>query len=253
MQVNRAMADRLRVSREECVGRLCHELFHGTDTPPTACPHRLFAIDGCEHTAEVHDEKLNGEFLVTVSPLQDSSGRANGCIHVARDIAEERRGQHEREATLTLLRLLNDQQNHTHELIRSLTGFLQRWTGCEAVGIRLREGHDFPYVETRGFSREFVQQENQLCLRDLDDQVVRDAIGNPVLECMCGNILCGRFDPSLPFFTPHGSFWTNCTSDLLASTTEAHRQARTRNRCHGEGYESVGRTVRREPATTATV
>ena len=36
-----------------------------------------------------------------------------------------------------------------------------------------------------------------------------------------------------------GSFWSNCTTDLLASTTDADRQARTRNRCNGEGYESV--------------
>ena len=68
---------------------------------------------------------------------------------------------------------------------------------------------------------------------------VRDSRGNPVLECMCGNVLCGRFDPALPFFTPKGSFWTNGTSELLASTSEADRQARTRNRCNGEGYESV--------------
>ena len=56
---------------------------------------------------------------------------------------------------------------------------------------------------------------------------------------MCGNIIQGRFDPSKPFFTKHGGFWTNCTTELLASTTEADRQARTRNRCNGAGYESV--------------
>jgi HD-GYP domain-containing protein (c-di-GMP phosphodiesterase class II) len=60
-----------------------------------------------------------------------------------------------------------------------------------------------------------------------------------VLECMCGNIIYRRTDASLPFFTAHGSFWTNSTTELLASTTEEDRQSRTRNRCHGEGYESV--------------
>ncbi len=56
---------------------------------------------------------------------------------------------------------------------------------------------------------------------------------------MCGNVLSGRVDPSLPFFTTRGSFWTNSTTKLLASTTNEDRQARTRNRCNGEGYESV--------------
>ncbi len=125
------------------------------------------------------------------------------------------------------------------ELIRSVTGFLQTWSGCEAVGIRLSEGFDFPYYETRGFPPEFVQAESQLCARDAEQELLRDSQGNPVLECMCGNVLSGRFDPSKSFFTENGSFWTNCTSELLASTTEADRQGRTRNRCNGEGYESV--------------
>ena len=81
--------------------------------------------------------------------------------------------------------------------------------------------------------------ENSLCARDLNGQIVRDEIGNPVLECMCGNILCGRFDPKLPFFTAKGSFWSNCTTELLANTTEKERQTRTRNRCNAAGYESV--------------
>ena len=138
----------------------------------------------------------------------------------------------------TLLRLCSAPTSQ-RELIRSVTGFLQTWSGCEAVGIRLSEGHDFPYYETRGFPAEFVQAENQLCARDAEQELLRDSQGNPVLECMCGNVLCGRFDPSKPFFTENGSFWTNCTTDLLASTTEADRQGRTRNRCNGEGYESV--------------
>ena len=84
-----------------------------------------------------------------------------------------------------------------------------------------------------------MRLENQLCAVDSQGGRLRDAQGNPILECMCGNILCGRFDPAKPFFTARGSFWTNSTTQLLASTTAADRQARTRNRCHGEGYESV--------------
>jgi PAS domain-containing protein len=144
----------------------------------------------------------------------------------------------ERETILNLLRLMN-RNDGLHELIRDVTCLVRNWTGCEAVGIRLREGEDFPYFETRGFPEEHVRLENRLCAVDEEGEMIRDSAGNPVLECMCGNVLCGRFDPSLPFFTESGSFWTGSTSELLASTSEADRQARTRNRCHGEGYESV--------------
>ena len=124
-------------------------------------------------------------------------------------------------------------------VLRAVAFCLQKWIGCDAVGIRLREGLDFPYCETRGFSEEFVLAEQHLCARDSMDELLRDSDGNPVLECMCGNVICGRFDTSMPFFTERGSFWSNSTTELLASTTEEDRQARTRDRCNGEGYESV--------------
>ena len=155
------------------------------------------------------------------------------------DLTEARRRERERDATVRLLSLLNEPVSRTHELIALLTEFLQEWTGCEAVGIRLREDEDYPYYETRGFPPTFVEAESRLCARDPSGDPLRDGSGNPVLECMCGNILCRRFDPSLPFFTARGSFWTNSTTHLLASTSEADRQNRTRNRCNGEGYESV--------------
>jgi len=50
----------------------------------------------------------------------------------------------------------------------------------------------------------------------------------------------GSHRSAVPVFTPFGSFWTNSTSDLLAGTSEKERQSGTRNRCNGEGYESVG-------------
>ena len=170
--------------------------------------------------------------------LRDNNGVPTKCIGVHHDITEYRQTESERAVTIDLLRLIGA-KNCLHELMQSVTLLLQEWSGCEAVGIRLRQGDDFPYFETRGFSPEFVVAENSLCVCDIDDELLRDGDGNPVLECMCGNVLQGRTDPKLPFFTEQGSFWTNSTTDLLASTSEEDRKGRTRNRCHGEGYESV--------------
>ncbi len=125
------------------------------------------------------------------------------------------------------------------DVIRNILGLFNEYTGFDAVGIRLHEGEDFPYYVTIGFPSEFVEAENYLCARDSNNKLILDSKGNPYWECMCGNIICGRTDPSLPFFTEGGSFWTNRTSKLLATTTEEDRQTRTRNRCNSEGYESV--------------
>ena len=154
------------------------------------------------------------------------------------DVTERRRAQQERDIAIEFLHRVNRSKG-TLELIRAAATFFQQQSGCEAVGIRMQDCGDFPYFEAKGFPAEFVLAENSLCCRDDSGGLVRDPDGSPVLDCMCGNVICGRFDPTKPFFTPQGSFWTNSTTDLLASTTEADRQSRTRNRCNGEGYESV--------------
>ena len=60
-----------------------------------------------------------------------------------------------------------------------------------------------------------------------------------MLECMCGNVICGRFDPAKPFFTAQGSFWTNSQRNCWRPPLMPTGKSRTRNRCNGEGYESV--------------
>ncbi|TES93800.1 MAG: PAS domain S-box protein, partial [Desulfobacteraceae bacterium] len=132
-----------------------------------------------------------------------------------------------------------NQKGERLDIIRDVLRLIKQSTGFEAVGIRLREGDDFPYFTVNGFSDEFVKAENYLCARDESGKQVYDSQGNPLLECMCGNVLSGRTDPALPFFTEGGSFWTNSTTTLLASTSEQERQGRTRNHCNKAGYESV--------------
>lgn len=175
---------------------------------------------------------------VTLSPVFDMSGELVAVSTIARDITERKKSEKEREITVEFLRIVNESMG-IHDLIHSVTTFFQQQSGCEAVGIRLKEGDDYPYYEARGFPKKFILLENELCARDNDGEIILDSEHDPIIECMCGNVICGRFDPSQPFFTADGSFWTNCTTELLASTGEEDRQSRTRNRCNGEGYESV--------------
>jgi PAS domain S-box-containing protein len=142
------------------------------------------------------------------------------------------------EASVELIRLIHESTS-TEELLHSAVSFFKKQSGCEAAGIRLQEGHDYPYAETSGFPGTFVQLENSLCAKHPDGELIQDAHGRPVVECMCGNVIRGRFDASKPFFTHAGSFWTNSTTELLAITGEADRQGRTCNRCNRAGYESV--------------
>jgi response regulator RpfG family c-di-GMP phosphodiesterase len=158
--------------------------------------------------------------------------------HSAQHAIERKQRESREQLVREVLDLLN-RPAAAIETIHDILQLIKKCTGFEAVGIRLKEGNDFPYYATNGFPEYFVQAESRLCAYDEAGKILCDEQGNPVLECMCGNIIYRRTDASLPFFTAHGSFWTNSTTELLASTTEEDRQSRTRNRCHGEGYESV--------------
>ncbi len=176
--------------------------------------------------------------LTSKVPIRDANNEIIGLLGTYKDISQRKQLEAEREATIEFLRFTNNSRG-IKELIHSITAFIQKLTDCEAVGIRLKKENDYPYYETRGFPEEFVLAENSICTKDHAGRTILDSTGNPVLECMCGNVISGCFDPSKPFFTSQGSFWSNCTTELLASTSAADRQSRTRNRCNGEGYESV--------------
>ena len=90
VRANKAMAARLGVTPEECVGLTCYRVVHGMDEPHSFCPHRQLLKDGLEHTAEVFEDCLGGYFQESVSPLHDSEGKLTGCIHVAHDITERK-------------------------------------------------------------------------------------------------------------------------------------------------------------------
>jgi PAS domain S-box-containing protein len=249
LKLNQALRDLLRISDEEVVGK--YNIFQDNIVEEAGLMpqvRRVFEEGGvARFELEYDSSRLKGLSLernvsatldVTVFPIRNAAGRITNAVIQHVDITDRKQMERSREETIELLGLCNPGGDLRH-LLRDLTAYFHRVADCEAVGIRLREGHDFPYCETRGFPPEFVLAENRLCAVDEAGELIRDSVGNPVIECMCGNILCGRFDPSRPFFTAHGSFWSNCTTDLLASTTEADRQARSRNRCNGEGYESV--------------
>ena len=93
VRVNKAMAGRLGCTPKDLVGQICYDVFHGTEKPTANCPHARLMADGLAHSAEVHEERLGGDFLVSVNPLHDPDGKLAGSVHVARDITERKQAE----------------------------------------------------------------------------------------------------------------------------------------------------------------
>jgi PAS domain S-box-containing protein len=108
VRANRAMAERLGTTPECCIGLSCYKCVHGTSVPPEFCPHVQTLQDGKEHVAEVHENRLGGDFVVSTTPLMGEKGQMIGSVHVARDITERKRTENTlRETRDYLENLLN--------------------------------------------------------------------------------------------------------------------------------------------------
>ena len=237
LEANPVFCDMHGYSREDLLGMRLPDL-QAEESEPEALASTLGMRQfGRDRVLARHRRKDGRPIDVELSLTRHEFGGGR-FVAFCRDVTERLQLEPEREITIRLLGVLN-RVGSLEEMLHDTTMLLAEWSGCDAVGIRMRDGNDFPYRATRGFPHEFVRVENSLCERDGAGQRVRDSDGNPALECLCGNVLCGRFDATKPFFTPRGSFWSNSTSDLLATTTDEDRLARTRTRCNGEGYESV--------------
>ena len=154
-----------------------------------------------------------------------------------RDITERKQAAANQQLALEALRLLN-RPNNLPVLVGELMRLIQSAMGFDAVGLRIRQGDDFPYYVQNGFSDAFVKEENFLCAKGKDAAILRAPDGKAVLECTCGLVLSGRTDPSLPCFTKGGSFWSNKSSELLALAPAADPRTNPRNRCIHDRYES---------------
>jgi PAS domain S-box-containing protein len=93
VRASRTLADRVGARPADLIGRPCCRVFHGTDSPPARCPHLKVLKKEKTASAEIEEKRLGGHFMVTASPLYDSSHRLVGAVHTAWDISARKRAE----------------------------------------------------------------------------------------------------------------------------------------------------------------
>ena len=88
VKANKAMCNFTGLNKEQIIGKPCYKLMHGTDSPPSYCPHSILLKDHKPNIVEVFDENNNQNLYVSVSPLFNNDGTLFGSVHVARDITK---------------------------------------------------------------------------------------------------------------------------------------------------------------------
>jgi PAS domain S-box-containing protein len=188
-----------------------------------------------DHNAELL--RTRDELRTLNEQLSDRVAERTAALTI--EIEERKRAETQIRLASKVQELLNRTED-SPDAFREILNVIRDGTRFDAAGIRLRAGDDFPYYAAAGFPNEFLLAESSLCARDGSDGLLYDEQRLPVLDCVCGAVISGRTDPGLPFFTEGGSFWTNGTTKLLASTPGNGFAAHLRSRCNREGYESVG-------------
>ena len=151
LRVNKAMAERVGATCGECNNQSCHMLFHGIHSPLKGCPHLCLIEDGMPHGIELHDDHLDGDFIITVTPLFDAQNNIIGGVHVARDVTEYKKA-------IEAARFSQASYEAFLDAVNDVILVLDRKTGCI-----LDVNNKFELMF--GYSRE---QAKRMTLNDLD-------------------------------------------------------------------------------------
>src|SRR5660398_292349 len=166
-------------------------------------------------------------------------------LWIVRDITRRKAAEDYQDMGREIVQILNEPGELSDSLQRIVTT-LKTGTGFDAVGIRLQEGEDFPYVAEDGLPDGFLVTENTLIERDAGGGVCRDLDGRVNLECTCGLVVSGRTDPANPRHTPGGSAWTNDSFPTLDIPPEEDPRHNPRNVCIHHGYASIAQVPIRD-------
>jgi PAS domain S-box-containing protein len=220
------------MTRAAVLGRKASEIY-GSETPPYLDVYARVASRGKPENFETYFPPMKKYFSISVF-----SPRKGRFATLFVDISDRKLAEIYGDIGREVLQILNEPGDIQDSLQRILSTLKTR-TEFDAVGIRLQDKDDFPYVYQEGFSEDFLLTENTLIERAVDGGICRDKDGCVKLECTCGLVICDKSDPASPFFTAGGSFWTNDSSPLLNIPPSEDPRLNPRNECIHQGYASV--------------
>jgi PAS domain S-box-containing protein len=163
-------------------------------------------------------------------------GRAAHMVLV-RDITERKRVEVFRRLSTSVLAIVNHGGDF-HEIARQIVSAVKEATGCDAVGLRIRDGRDFTYYAQDGFPPDFLAAENSLTS---EGGPAKPSGGEESrgLECLCGLVLSENGEYRNPCFTNCGTFWTNDILQANLFSKPELERCRVRQGCPSAGYRSL--------------
>lgn len=215
------------------IGKKVSELipgFHETN-PQLLQAYSRVSLTGHPEQFEINIQQLNMWLDVSVYSIEKGS-----FVAIFDNITRRKEAENLSKMSLQIEERLNKPGN-MKELTGDLLTIIQELSEFDAAGIRLNEGLDFPYYDSKGFSQGHLDSENLICRKHADGEIQEASNGKADMDCICGEVIMGKYDPQKPCFSPYGSFWTNDLAEFLASNNKS--QTLYRNQCVLEGFKSM--------------
>lgn len=122
-----------------------------------------------------------------------------------------------------------------HEASRILLEFSE----CDSVGLWLKERGKYYRSEVTHSHKKPFHLKIMPALQNENGKTIPATQKNARLEQLCIDILLGRYDPDLPFFTKNGSYWTSDTEKSIASPSKKQSESRTGQLTVDKDYKSL--------------
>ena len=199
------------------------------------------ALQGVQEEHRLKFLRKDGSMLhasIHLSPMFDAEGNAIGVLAAVLDITDRKIGEGRRQLIVQLLELLN-RSGVEMDTIGEILHVVKEFTGIEAIGLRLKKGEDCPFYHTEGFPGSTETVGTEVGIGEESERTLGDLEGEPVLQCICSDIISGEISTPHPFFTDAGSFWTNRMTEFLDSEQGKRFQQRSQECLGPAGYESV--------------
>lgn len=177
-------------------------------------------------------------WLRDIVSVVEENGQPRWLRGIMIDITKKKQIEEQQKLFAKILIILN-KQSDLQNLIKDIIIEIKTFTGFDAIGIRLKEGNDYPYYEQIGFDKQFIKAENSLIKKDKEGKLCFYDNGMPILECTCGTVITGDVDKTKPYFTQCGSFFTNQSTVLLNLHPSEDPRINPRNTCIHRGFMSV--------------
>jgi PAS domain S-box-containing protein len=165
------------------------------------------------------------DVLYNATVYKNEADEVQGVFAAARDVTERKQAERRQGVTNSLLELYAKKATRK-EYLDSAVEVIRNWSGCEFVGIRIRDNEgNIPYESYVGFDKDFLALENALHLGRDKCVCIRAILDNPQQQ-------------EQKFMSAGGSFYCNDSPAFLNGLTEQQKKE-YRGNCIKRGFQSI--------------